>query len=61
MRRSKTAYLHCRRIRKLVVYDFVLFLMLLHYCIAPNGENAIRLGIEQTFAQETLSDHARRL
>jgi hypothetical protein len=42
------------------VDDFVLFLMLLHSGVAPNGEDAVRLGIEQTFAQETLSDHARR-
>jgi hypothetical protein len=60
MRRSPTAYLQLRRDRKVVVYDFVQFLVLLYGGIAPNGEDAFHLGIEQTFSQDALSDHTGR-
>jgi len=40
-------------------YDFVQFLVLLSGGIAPDDEDTFHLGIEQTFAENALSDHSR--
>jgi hypothetical protein len=60
MRLSPRACLPSPRDPKVLVYDFVQFLVPLCGAIAPDGEDTFHLGIEQTSAQDALSDHARR-
>ena len=41
------------------MYDFAQFVMLWQAGVADNREDALDLKIEQTLAQDALSDHAR--